>query len=208
MTYFKSELCGALSVLFLGVATLALPEQARADSDPYLGEIAPMSIVGFCPVRWASAEGQLLPITQNEPLFALIGTTFGGDGRTTFGLPDLRGRIPMGQGSGPGLTPKVWGQTGGQERLTLTTNEMAAHSHTVHATNSDGNFPGPGGKILGAAPEGGSGQETIYSDQAATVQMSPLMIAPTGQNLPVAVQDPTVVIRYCIALEGVFPSRN
>lgn len=208
MTYFKTRSRRALMALALGIATIAAPEPVLADAEPYLGEIAPMGIIGFCPVGWASAEGQILAISQNNALFALIGTAFGGDGRTTFGLPDLRGRVPMGYGSGPGLSPRAWGQRGGQEAVTLTGNQLAAHSHAVNATNSDGNFPGPGSKILAAAPDGGSGQETIYSDQAATVQMSSQMIGPSGGSQPVNVQDPTLVIRYCIALQGVFPSRN
>jgi microcystin-dependent protein len=92
--------------------------------------------------------------------------------------------------------------------VTLTSNQLASHSHAVNATNSDGNFPGPGSKILAAAPDGGTGQETIYSDQPANVQMSAQMIVPSGGNQPVNVQDPTQVIRYCIALQGIFPPRS
>ena len=208
MTHSKMRSREALTALALGIATFATPHAALASSDPYVGEIAPMGIVGFCPAGWASAEGQILPITENNALFALIGTTFGGDGRVTFGLPDLRGRLPIGQGTGPGLSPRAWGQVGGQEAVTLTTNQLASHSHTVNATNSDGNLPGPGGKILAAAPDGGTGQETIYSDQAANVQMSTQMITPSGGGQPVGVQDPTQVIRYCIALQGIFPPRS
>ena len=208
MTHSKMKSHGALTALALGIAAFTTPHAALATSSPFIGEIAPMGITGFCPAGWSSAEGQILPITQNQALFALIGTTFGGDGRTTFGLPDLRGRLPIGQGTGPGLSPRSWGQVGGRETVTLTQNQMASHSHAVNATNTDGNFPGPGGKILAAAPDGGTGQETIYSDQAANVQMSTQMIAPSGGGQPVNVQDPTQVIRYCISLQGIFPPRN
>lgn len=208
MTYFRTRSRDAMTALALGIATFAAPQEAFADTEPYLGEIAPMSISGFCPVGWASTEGQILAISENEALFALIGTTFGGDGNVSFGLPDLRGRVPIGQGTGNGLSPRAWGQTGGQEAVTLTSNQLASHSHAVNATNSDGNFPGPGGKILAAAPDGGTGQETIYSDQPANVQMSAQMIVPSGGSQPVNVQDPTQVIRYCIALQGVFPPRS
>ena len=92
--------------------------------------------------------------------------------------------------------------------MTLTVNQLASHNHLVNANNEDGAWPGPGGKLLAAAPEGGTGTETIYSDQPATVQMSSQMIAPTGGNAPIDVLDPTQVIRYCIALFGVYPSRN
>ncbi|MBW4973021.1 tail fiber protein [Roseovarius mucosus] len=208
MTHLKTKSRDALMAIGLGIAACAAPQAALADADPYVGEIAPMGIVNFCPTGWAETNGQLLAISENSALFALIGTTFGGDGNVSFGLPDLRGRIPVGQGTGTGLSPRSWGQSSGQQTVTLTTSQLAAHSHAVNATNSDGNFPGPGGKILAAAPDGGSGQETIYSDQPANVQMSPQMIVPSGGNQPVTVQDPTQVIRYCIALEGVFPSRS
>ena len=208
MTYLKKVTYSVLPALALSVACMATPDRALADSNPYVGEIAAMGIINFCPRGWASAEGQLLAISSNDALFALLGTTFGGDGRTTFGLPDLRGRVPIGEGNGPGLTPRTWGQKGGREQVSLTTAQLANHNHAVNANNLDGAWPGPGGKILAAAPEGGTGSETIYSDQMANVQMSSQMIAPTGSSAPIDVLDPTQVIRYCIALQGVFPSRN
>lgn len=208
MTYLKKVTYSVLPALALSVACMATPDRALADSNPFFGEIAPMGISGFCPRGWASAEGQLLAISQNDALFSLLGTAFGGDGRTTFGLPDLRGRVPVGVGSGPNLASRNWGQRGGAESVTLTVNQLASHNHLVNANNEDGAWPGPGGKLLAAAPEGGTGTETIYSDQPATVQMSSQMIAPTGGNAPIDVLDPTQVIRYCIALFGIYPSRN
>lgn len=208
MTYLKNALSGTLPALILSLAGLAAADRAAADSNPYIGEIAPMGIINFCPNGWLSAEGQLLAISQYDALFSLLGTTFGGDGINTFGLPDLRGRVPVGVGSGPGLSVKNWGAVSGQQSVTLTQNTLASHSHAVNATNSDGNFAGPGDKILAAAPDDGTGTETIYSDQPATVQMSAQMIAPTGGSQPVAVLDPSQVIRYCIALVGIYPSRS
>ena len=208
MTFLKKTTNFALPALALAVACIAAPDRAQAGSQPYVGEIAAMGISGFCPRSWLSAEGQLLSIASNEALFSLLGTTYGGDGRTTFGLPDLRGRTPIGQGSGPGLTPSAWGQRGGLEQTALETDQLANHNHAVNANNLDGDKPGPGGKILAAAPTGGTGTETIYSDQGPTVQMSSQMIAPTGSGSPISVLDPTQVVRYCIAQFGIYPSRN
>lgn len=183
------------------------PEPAVAGPNPYIGDIM---VVGenFCPRGWASAEGQLLSIAQHNALFSLLGTTYGGDGRTTFGLPDLRGRRAMGTGSGPALSPRKMGEKPGTETRALTVREMPAHSHAVNANNKDGDKPGPGGKLLAAAPPGGSGSETIYSDQGPTVKMSEDMITEAGKGQPFAVTDPTLVMRYCIALVGIYPSRN
>ena len=208
MTFLKRTASCALPALMVAIVGLVAPRQALADSNPFIGEIAPMSIINFCPEGWSSAEGQFLQIADNDALYALIGTTFGGDGVNTFALPDLRSRFPMGQAAGPGVTPRTWGEMGGQEATSLTVAQMAPHSHLVNATNSDGNFPGPADRILGAAPPSGVGQETIYSNQPANVVMSPEMIGPTGGSTPMSVQDPTLVIRYCIALEGIFPSRS
>lgn len=208
MTFLTKTTTCTLPALMLALAGLLAPERAAADGEPYLGEIAATGILNFCPVGWVSAEGQLLPIGDNDALFVLFGTTFGGDGVSTFGIPDLRGRLPMASGNGPGLSPRFLGETGGQENVTFTAQQLAAHNHLVNATNSDGDFPGPGDKILAAAPPNGSGQETIYSDQPANVTMSAQMIAATGGSQPVNVEDPTLVIRYCVATSGVFPSQN
>lgn len=207
MTYLKKITHMAVPAFAMAVAFLAVPHQAAAGGDPFVGEIAPTGVFGFCPRGWAAAEGQLLAVSSNDALFSLLGTTFGGDGRTTFGLPDLRSRHPISVGTGPGLQPRSWGQKSGIEDTVLTTLQLATHSHLVNATNADGDKPGPGAKILGAAPNNGVGQETIYSDQDATTQMSASMISMTGSHLPVPVVDPTTVIRYCISLFGTYPSR-
>jgi microcystin-dependent protein len=208
MAYLKKATFSVLSSLTLAVTFMTLPDRAAADADPYVGEIAPMGLFGFCPRGWASAEGQLLAVNQHDALFSLLGTMFGGDGRTTFGLPDLRGRIPMGDGNGPGLTPRRVGQRGGIEQTTLIEQQLASHNHAVNANNLDGDKPGPGNKLLAAAPPSGTGTETIYSNQPYTVQMSSQMIGYTGGNVSVDILDPALVIRYCIALVGVYPSRN
>ncbi|MGB3242892.1 MAG: tail fiber protein [Sulfitobacter sp.] len=197
-----------LPVLALATAPVFAPDWGAADVQPFVGEIQPMALTNFCPNGWAEANGQLLAISSNDTLFSLLGTIYGGDGVSTFALPDLRGRIPLGSGSGPGLSPRREGEKGGQETVTLNGNQLAAHSHMVNATNKDGNFPGPGDKILAAAPDGGSGAETIYSDQPANATMSSSMISPSGGGQSFPVQDPSLVIRYCVALFGIYPSRN
>ncbi|MBQ0749949.1 MAG: phage tail protein [Roseovarius sp.] len=183
-----------------------MPERAEAGLEPFLGDIIAVGY-DFCPRGWMSAEGQILPISSNTALFSLIGTIYGGNGTSTFALPDLRGRAAMGQGSGPGLTPRSMGQVSGVEATTLTTNQMPNHNHAVNANNLDGDLPGPGAKLLAAAPPSGVGSETIYSGQGPTVTMSPLMIGISGQSQPFNVEDPALVMRYCIAMQGVFPSR-
>lgn len=207
MKLFKST-ARLASVATLGLSSaLAIAPSASAGNDVFLGEII---LVGytFCPRGYASAEGQLLAISQYSALFSLYGTTYGGDGRTTFALPDLRGRVPMGLGNGPGLSSRQLGQKGGAENRSLTTSQLPSHSHAVNATNEDGDRPGPGGKLLAAAPPGGAGTETIYSDQPATKQMSASMIGNTGGGQPVDTQDPYTVMRYCVATQGIFPSRS
>ncbi len=198
----------ALPALAFTLLIGATPNSAKAEGSPFIGEIVPMSVSGFCPREYASAEGQLMSISTNQALFSLLGTIFGGDGRTTFALPDLRSRVPVGTGSGPGLSSIRFGQRTGWETTTLTNLNLPAHNHDVNATNADGDKPGPGGKILAAAPPEGTGTETIYSDQPATVAMSSNMISSTGLNQNFNHQDPTTVIRYCIALFGIYPSRS
>jgi microcystin-dependent protein len=202
MTYFKKAAITAFSV---AAVFMAAPNSAKAGGNPFIGEIQATGVFGFCQRGSLAAEGQLLPINLYTALFSLLGTTFGGDGRTTFGLPDLRSRSPIGVGNGPGLTAKVWGQKGGTENTTLTINQMASHNHIARANNLDGNLGGPGGKLLAAQHDG---DETVYSDQPANRDMSTEMIANTGSGLPVSIIAPTSVIRYCIFTQGIYPSRS
>ncbi|MFT4742286.1 MAG: microcystin-dependent protein [Yoonia sp.] len=207
MTYLKKATLTAACALTLSMGLTIAPDKAQAGVDPFLGDIM---IVGFsfCPRGWAAADGQLLAINSNQSLFALLGSTYGGDGRTTFALPDLRGRAAIGQGSGPGLSPRRSGQNGGSELKTMTVTTMASHSHAVNANNLDGNKGGPGGKLLAAAPTGGSGNETIYSDTAPTRTMAESMIGATGGSAPISTQDPFLSVYHCIATEGSFPPRS
>lgn len=207
MTYLKKVTVTAACALTLAVGLTSAPDRAEAGAQPFLGDVM---IVGFnfCPRGWVSAEGQLLPINQNQSLYSLLGTQFGGDGRTTFGLPDLRGRKTIGQGSGPGLTPHTAGQLGGNETYNMTENTMGSHNHLVNVNNLDGDRPGPGGKLLAAAPTGGTGNETIYSQMPHNVVMNSTMIANTGGNAAIATMDPFLTLYHCIAVQGLFPSRN
>ena len=207
MTHFSKFKRAQLSATVLATALFSAPGAVSAGTDPYLGEIMQVAF-GFCPRGWVEANGALLPISQYSALFSLYGTTFGGDGRTTFAVPDLQGRLSMGAGAGPGLTSRTLGQRGGTESHTLSVAQMPSHSHAVNANNLDGDKPGPGGKLLAAAPSGGTGDETIYSSEAATTTMSPTMIAPTGNGQPFPIMNPYTVTRFCIARDGgVYPSR-
>lgn len=204
MTHFKKLILSAVSALTLSAGLVSSPTQAAADSDP---NIADIMIVGFnfCPRGWAEAAGQLLPVSSNLALFSLLGTIYGGDGRTTFALPDLRSRVALGIGNGPGLPTIRIGQKGGAESTAMTVATMGPHNHTARANNLDGNLGGPGGKLLAAQHDG---PETIYSDQPANRTMSAEMIANTGGGQAIPVQDPYLALTHCIALQGTYPSRN
>ncbi len=174
-------------------------------AEPLLGQIM---LVGFsfAPRGWAFCDGQVLAIAQNEALFALVGTTYGGDGQATFALPDLRSRVPIHQGNGPGLSNYSMGQVGGTESVTLTINEMPAHTHTLGeaAINSDSKSP-----VGAVVPGNVSGTNTnIYSTAATDSNMAPNIVATGGASQPHNNIQPFVTINYCIALEGIFPSRN
>lgn len=172
--------------------------------DPFIGQIQSFGF-GFAPRGWAKCDGQLVPISQNTALFSLLGTTYGGDGKTTFALPDLRGREPIGVGQGAGLAPFNLGQKGGQETHTLTENEMPAHQHTFtlncNSTTSDSNNPQNNVPGLAAG--------NVYAAAASPgVNMSAMTSAATGGGQPFSIQDPYLVTNYCIALVGVFPPRS
>ncbi|SFB46084.1 phage tail protein [Algoriphagus aquimarinus] len=180
--------------------------------DPFLGQI---TLVGFsfAPRGWAFCAGQLLPIAQNSALFSLLGTIYGGDGRTTFALPDLRGRCAIGMGNGPGLTDRRQGATLGQETVTLTQNEMPSHTHGLLGNSTPGTSNDPAGKVhskstvtleRGADPIPANG----FIDAAANAPMHASSIAVAGGGLPHNNMQPSLPMNYIIALVGSFPSRN
>lgn len=207
-TFVKSIAIAAVAATALTAAT---PKKAEAGADPYLGEVMIYPYT-FCPRGWTEANGQLLSVSQYTALFSLYGTNFGGDGRTTFGLPDLRGRVPMHLGTGPGLSPRTIGQKFGTETETMTVNQMPSHSHTVNSVSGQGDKGGPNSDFL-SAPGANDGSLKyndlkMYHDGPATATMDPGMIASTGGNQPQNNIQPVQVLRYCVALEGLFPPRN
>ncbi len=163
-------------------------------AEPFLGEIRLVSF-GFPPKGWAACNGQLLPINQNQALFALLGTTYGGDGRVNFALPDLRGRMPIHRSSGFAL-----GQRAGEEGHTLSAAEMPAHTHAMGTQSRPGKLPSPGGAIF-AAQRGG------YSDTGAAA-MHAGTVGNAGGSQPHPNMPPFLTLNFCIALTGIFPSQS
>ena len=171
-------------------------------SEPFLGQIM-LVPYNFAPRGWAFCNGQILPIAQNTALFSLLGTTFGGNGQTTFALPDLRGRVPNSSGQGPGLSNYDLGQVGGTETDTLTVNQMPTHNHLVNVNADSGDT----GRIADTYLANSS--ETPYiASVTSPGTMAPQMIGNTGGNQPFEILQPYLTLNYCIALEGIFPSRN
>ena len=175
-------------------------------SEPYIGSIA-MFGGNFAPRGWAFCQGQLLSIAQNTALFSILGTTFGGNGTTTFALPDLRGRSPVGVGQGPGLSAIQLGEIAGQENVTLLTSNLPAHNHPINCDNTGSSSPQPSGLIPGIAGDRTTSMN-IYSGSTANATMNPQMVGLTGGGIAVGIRDPFLGINFIIATEGIFPSRN
>jgi microcystin-dependent protein len=168
-------------------------------SEPFIGQIAIFSF-GFPPKGWALANGQLLPIRQNTALFALLGTFYGGDGVTTFKLPDLRGRVPMYVGNG-----HVQGESDGLEAVTLTTPELPAHSHAVSCNKNAGTQASPSGTVWAAD---GAGNFPYSNGEASAMAAGTVGPSPAAGGQPHENRAPFAVVNFCIALSGIFPSRN
>ena len=165
-------------------------------AEPFLSEIRLMSFV-FAPKGWALCNGQLLPINQNQALFSLLGTTFGGDGRVNFALPDLRGRTPIHVGSGHTL-----GERGGEQAHTLSIAELPEHTHVLQGSNTAGNVANPSGAVLAQALN-------VYSaNQGNLVALNPASIVNTGGSQAHLNMQPFLTLNFCIALQGIFPSPN
>ncbi len=162
---------------------------------PFLSEIRLMSF-GFPPKGWALCNGQLLPINQNQALFALLGTTYGGDGRVNFGLPNLQGRVPMHMGSGHML-----GERGGEEAHTLNIQELPAHVHGASAVDANATVALPTGHLLAAANQ-------LYQSSGPNTSLAPTTIGIVGGSQPHENRQPFLTISFCIALQGIFPSQN
>lgn len=166
-------------------------------AEPFLSEIRIMSFV-FAPKGWALCNGQLLPINQNQALFSLLGTTFGGDGRVNFALPDLRGRTPIHVGSGHTL-----GERGGEQAHTLSIAELPEHTHVLNGTSSSGTQLIAAGNLLAATPN-----QLYHVPDASLAAMSPSSIANTGGSQAHLNMQPFLTLSFCIALQGIFPSPN
>lgn len=173
-------------------------------SNPFIGEIRVFG-GNFAPVGWLSCNGQLVSIDEFSALFALIGTTYGGDGQTTFALPDLRGRAPVQAGSGPGVTQVLLGEAGGAERVTLNPSQIPPHSHAVRALGSAASATTPNGNLPAGKPRGGA---DIYAPASSPpVALAPGSVGPAGANQPHENMQPSLAMNFIIAVFGIFPSR-
>jgi microcystin-dependent protein len=171
-------------------------------ADPFVAEIRIFPF-NFAPKGWAWCDGQLMPLSQNTALFSLLGTTYGGNGKSNFALPDLQGRAPMHPGQGPGLSLHDLGETGGSETVSLLESEIPAHLHNLSTSAADGISQSPAGEKLAAGI--GIGQ---YAAPDALTQLNPNALAPAGGDAPHNNMQPYLTFYFCIALQGVFPPRT
>ena len=172
-------------------------------TDPFIAGIV-LFAGNFAPRGWAFCSGQILSIAQNTALFSLLGTTYGGNGQTTFALPDLRGRVPIHPGQGPGLSSYDLGEKSGTENMTLLVTNMPAHNHILNAVSESGDASAPVGAFL--ANSGALDKE--YKTTGTNVAMNPQAIGISGGSQPFSIVQPYTCINYIIALQGIFPSRN
>ena len=216
----------ATTVFALAAGAVGAPSTAMAcTANPYIGTVCTISF-GFCPRQYAEAAGQLLPINQNTSLFSLIGCTYGGDCRTSFALPDLRGRMPVGIGRGPGLSNYSLGQPGGVEHVTQNVQHLAPHTHsvssvpitataTLHGTTADADQTSPAGALPATTrtavyhQPSASAQTVVMADTAVTVTGTASGDTSfTGGGQQIENRQPFLGMRYCIALQGLYPPRN
>lgn len=174
-------------------------------ADPFVAEIRIFPF-NFAPKGWAFCDGQLIPLSQNTALFSLLGTTYGGDGKSTFALPDLQGRAPMHPSQGPGLRLHDLGETGGSETVSLLESEIPAHSHGMRASSDDGDLKAPTpGRSLARSTSGFA----WHSDTTQNlVGLAPQALAPAGGDQPHNNMQPYLTFNFCIAMQGVFPPRG
>jgi len=217
---YKHSMAG-LALAFTSI-TMTPGTAAACGVEPFIGEVCTFGF-NFCPRGYAAANGALLSIAQNTALFSLLGTTYGGNGQTTFALPDLRGRAGVSAGQGPGLSTVVLGEVGGSEQMTLTANQLPAHTHAANtsvtvtaaarAVNGVGNTDSPSGNSLAMLT-----RQNLYSTAAPAVNMNANAINTTasatttvgvsGGNQPFDNRSPFLGLTYCVAVEGIFPPRN
>lgn len=171
-------------------------------ADPFVAEIR-IYPFNFAPTGWAFCDGQILPISQNTALFSLLGTMYGGNGKSTFALPNLQGSAPMHQGQGPGLSQRFIGEQSGVENVTLIQTEIPAHNHNVMAANFPADANSPTNNAFSR-----STNASVYGVGGTPVTMSPNSIAPTGGDQPHNNMQPYLTLNFCIAMQGVFPPRQ
>lgn len=175
-------------------------------ADPFVAEIRIFGF-NFAPTGWAQCNGQILPISQNTALFSLLGTVYGGNGQSTFALPNMQGNAPMHPGQGPGLSLHDLGETGGSETVTLQQTEIPAHNHNIATHNLDaGGLQNPGPTVILAKSAQGNAYQTTTN--ASLTQLAFQALTPTGGGLPHNNLQPYLVLNFCIALQGVFPPRS
>jgi microcystin-dependent protein len=168
-------------------------------SNPFVGEIR-MFAGNFAPAGWAFCDGQLMPIAENDTLFNLIGTTYGGDGQETFALPDLQSRVPLHSGAGTGLQNYTLAETGGVEAVTLTTQQIPVHNHAFVASQSGASDPNPENHVIGSPPS-----LTMFITDTAVAPLNPASVVPAGGSQPHDNLQPLLVISFIISLFGIFP---
>ena len=174
-------------------------------SSPFVAEIRIFAF-NFAPKGWAFCDGQLLPISQNTALFSLLGTTYGGDGKSNFALPNMQDSSPMHPGQGPGLSLHDLGEQGGEAAVTLLDTEMPAHTHQVQANTGASGLASPANNVWASLP--GRTPPPLYQSNAPNAPMSPQALSITGSSLPHNNRQPYLVLNFCIALQGVFPARQ
>jgi len=180
---------------------IAFAAKSASAQTPLLGEIKLVSF-NFAPQGYMLCDGSILPINQFSAIFSLMGTTYGGNGQTNFALPDLRGRVAVGAGQGPGLSPRIQGEVGGRESVTLTIAQMPAHSHPIVASSSEATLSSPTNNVMA-----GKARVPLYNGILSTdTTMAPT--ATVGGNQPFDARPPYLVLNYIIAIEGIFPSRG
>jgi len=176
--------------------------------DPFVAEIRSFAF-NFAPTGWAQCDGQILAISQNTALFSLLGTTYGGNGMSNFGLPNLQGSVPMHAGQGPGLTLRSLGETGGSQAVTLLQSEMPAHTHSVQCNvQSTGQLPTAGNNFPAKATGFAAGDSLYTAATAPNTNFNPLAISVAGGSQPHNNMMPTLILNFCIAMQGVFPPRG